>query len=353
MIKDPTSPVETAMTGLGGDGSAELQADVPQDATLPDEIPQDVALPSSEPSSKEMGVVDLTLDKGVDVRAYGKVYALDYTIQEDGCEIDLTIDYYNRRLKVLNFEGDLALICRRLDYLASKNQFDKIFIKATAEDWQGFLAHGYMLEGIILHYFGGENAYVVSRFLSRDRITSPMLLEESALIQELMERPRAQRSLELPEGYQLAVATEDDIPGLVILYSHVFESYPSPLTMPDFLLSTMRRNLVYAVIKDPDGNIVSAASADIDVKHRNAEMTDCATFSSERGKGLMRILLVRLEEELKRRGILCAYTLARATAPGMNKVFYDLTYEYCGRLINNCDISGGFEDINIWSKRLA
>ncbi len=353
MIKDPISTFGTAMEALDVEGSAQLQAEVSMDAPPADEIPQDVAPASSEPSSKEMGVVDFTLDKGVDIRAYGTVYALDYTIQEEGCEIELTVDYYNRRLKVLNFEGHLDLICRKLDYLAGKNQFDKIFIKATAADWQGFLAHGYMLEGIILHYFGGENAYVVSRFLSRDRITSPTLLEESALIQELMHRPRVSRPLDLPEGYQIALATEDDIPGLVILYSHVFESYPSPLTMPDFLLTTMRRNLVYAVIKDRDGNIVSAASADLDLKHRNAEMTDCATFPSERGKGLMRVLLVRLEDELSRRGILCAYTLARATAPGMNKVFYDLNYEYCGRLINNCDISGGFEDINIWSKRLV
>jgi len=352
MIKDPVTSFEAPMEALDVDGSATVPALTPAPASSTEEIPQDIAPGSTEPSEKEMGVVDLTLDKGVDIRAYGTVYALDYSIQEEGCEIDLTVDYYNRRLKVLNFEGDLSVICRRLDYLASKNQFDKIFIKATADEWQGFLAHGYMLEGIILHYFNGENAYVVSRFLSRDRITSPTLLEESALIQELMHRPRAARPLTLPEGYELALATEADIPGLVILYSHVFESYPSPLTMPDYLLSTMRRNLVYAVIKDPDGNIVSAASADMDQKHSNAEMTDCATFPAERGKGLMRILLVRLEEELERRGVRCAYTLARATAPGMNKVFYDLDYEYCGRLINNCDISGGFEDINIWSKKL-
>lgn len=353
MVKDPLSPLETEVSPLEGDGSANLPAEVPQDDPVADDFPQSVAQPSSEPSSKEMGVIDLTLDKGVDIRAYGKVYALDYTIQEDACEIDLTIDYYNRRLKVLNFAGDISLICRRLDYLASKNQFDKIFIKATADDWQNFLAHGYMLEGIILHYFNGENAYVVSRFLSRDRISSPSLLEESALIQDLMQRPRSERANKLPDGYTLSLATEDDIPGLVILYSHVFESYPSPLTMPDFLLSTMRRNLLYAVVKDTAGNIVAAASADIDDKHRNAEMTDCATFPAERGKGLMRVLLVRIEQELRKRDILCAYSLARANAPGMNKVFYDLHYEYCGRLINNCDISGGFEDINIWSKRLA
>jgi putative beta-lysine N-acetyltransferase len=317
------------------------------------QIPQDMAQPRCEPSDKEMGVIDLTLDKGVECRAYGKVYALDYTITEESYEIALTIDYYNRRIKVLDFQGDIAGICQRLEYLAKRNDFDKIFIKAKAEQWQAFLAHGYMLEGIILHYFNGDNAFVVSRFLSRDRISSPSLIEESELIQHLMSQPRVERDLALPEGYTLEIATEADIPGIAILYSHVFESYPSPLTMPDFLLSTMRRHVVYAVVKDPQGNIVSAASADIDERHSNAEMTDCATFATERGKRLMAILLVRLEAELVARGIACAYTMARATAPAMNKVFYNLQYEYCGRLINNCDISGGFEDINIWSKRLA
>jgi putative beta-lysine N-acetyltransferase len=327
---------------------------LPPEAARDDEpaIPMDMPASPCEPSTKEMGVVDLTLDEGVVCRAYGKVYALDYTITQDTYEISLTIDNYNRRIKVLDFSGDIAGICQRLDYLAKRNAFDKIFVKARAGEWQAFLAHGYMLEGIILHYFNGENAFVVSRFLTRDRISSPTLIEESELIQQLMARPRVEKHLQLPAGYELAVATEADIPGIAILYSHVFESYPSPLTMPDFLQSTMRRDVVYAVVKDPQGNVVSAASADIDARHRNAEMTDCATFPAERGKGLMAILLVHLEGVIRQRGITCAYTMARATAPAMNKVFYDLRYEYCGRLINNCDISGGFEDINIWSKLL-
>lgn len=325
-----------------------LEPALDAEATIPREMPP----APCEPSSKDMGVVDLTLDQGVTCRAYGTVYALDYTVRQEDLEIALTVDYYNKRLKVLDFSGDIAGICERLEYLARQNEFDKIFIKAGADEWQRFLTHGYMLEGIILHYFNGEDAYVVSRFLSRERINSPTLIEEAELIQGLMASPRAQKPLALPPGYSLSIATEEDIPQVALLYSHIFETYPAPLTMPDFLLSTMRRDVVYMVIKDAEGNVVSAASADVDRAHGNAEMTDCATFPTERGKGLMAILLSALELELRQRGIACAYTMARATAPSMNKVFYNLEYEYCGRLINNCDISGGFEDINIWSKRL-
>ncbi|MFN3431850.1 MAG: hypothetical protein ACK46X_18090, partial [Candidatus Sericytochromatia bacterium] len=71
----------------------------PRLATLPvgddGAIPQDMAQPTCEPSHKEMGVIDLTLDKGVECRAYGTVYALDYTINEATYAMALTIDYYN------------------------------------------------------------------------------------------------------------------------------------------------------------------------------------------------------------------------------------------------------------------
>lgn len=325
------------------------QLEVEGQLTIPCEMP----LLPSEPSLKDMGVVDLTLDVDVTCRAYGKVYALDYTIRQETYEIELTIDYYNRRVKVLNFAGDISGICERIDYLARENGFDKIFVKARADQWQQFLIHGYMLEGIILHYFDGEDAFVVSRFLSQARVSSPTLIEEAELIQSLMATPRNPKPLVPPPGYTISVANEEDIPAIALLYSHVFASYPAPLTMPDFLLSTMRRNVVYMIIKDPQGQVVSAASADIDARHANAEMTDCATFPAERGKGLMAMALASLEGILRERGIKCAYTMARATEAAMNKVFHNLSYDYCGRLINNCDISGGFEDINIWSKSLS
>jgi hypothetical protein len=44
--------------------------------------------------------------------------------------------------------------------------------------------------------------------------------------------------------------------------------------------------------------------------------------------------------------------MARARSFGMNMVFYQLGYEFNGRLVNNCDIHGGYEDMNIWVKDL-
>ena len=61
-------------------------------------------------------------------------------------------------------------------------------------------------------------------------------------------------------------------------------------------------------------------------------------------------ILARLESEMRQRGYLCSYTMARSRSFGMNNVFYRLGYEFQGRLVNNCDIFGDFEDMNIWVK---
>ncbi len=209
-----------------------------------------------------------------------------------------------------------------------------------------------MLEGILKYYFHGDNAYVLSKFSSVKRVTSPHLIEESDLIEGLMRGQRGYEPPPLPDGYEMVIAREEHIPGLVNLYRRVFKTYPSPLTHPDYILQTMKRHILYRAILNTKGDVVSAASAEIDDKHSNAELTDCATKHSERGKALMYHLLRTLEDDLRGRGIMTGYTLARARSGGMNRVFYRLGYEYSGRLVNNCDIYGQFEDMNIWVRRL-
>lgn len=66
----------------------------------------------------------------------------------------------------------------------------------------------------------------------------------------------------------------------------------------------------------------------------------------------MSILLAALETDLRRLNYVCAYTLARAPSYGMNAAFHSLGYEFNGRMINNCDIYGDFEDMNLWVKDL-
>jgi hypothetical protein len=37
----------------------------------------------------------------------------------------------------------------------------------------------------------------------------------------------------------------------------------------------------------------------------------------------------------------------------MNRVFFNNDYGWTGTLVNNCHISGGFEDMHVWCKSIA
>ena len=308
---------------------------------------------SLEPSEKDMGLVRFVLDKGVTTTVVGTVYGLDFEIEGDGYTVNVFFDYYNRRLKVLDYDAEnYTEMIRRLAWLAESNHFDKIFVKAGREDFQKFLSHGYMMEGVLRYYFRGQDAFVLSRFSSTKRMQNDGLIEEARLIEELIynSEPATERK-PLPDNVALVRATVENIPELVAIYRSVFETYPSPLTSADFVKSTMERNCLYTLATHND-EALAVASADISKKHSNAEMTDCATFPHARGRGLMQHILTALEDDLRDRDIMTAYTLARAGSVGMNRVFFLLGYEFSGRLVNNCDIFGQFEDMNIWVKRL-
>ncbi len=301
-----------------------------------------------------MGLTQLTLDEGIRTTAVGQLYGLDFEIDAERFRVRVFFDRYNRRLKVLDYAADdYAALTGRLRYLARENDFDKTIVHAARSDWQQFLRQGYVLEGILPAYFAGEDAYVMSRFGSAKRLEAPHLFEETAIVERLLARRDSPPAGALPSGYEMVLAGPEHIPSLVKLYRRVFRTYPSPLTHPDYVAQTMSRHVVYRAVLGPKGEIASAASADVAAKHASAELTDCATREKDRGKGLMYLLLARLEDDLRERGIRTAYTLARAPSAAMNRVFHRLGFEYTGRLLNNCDIAGRFENMNLWVKPLG
>jgi hypothetical protein len=62
--------------------------------------------------------------------------------------------------------------------------------------------------------------------------------------------------------------------------------------------------------------------------------------------------LHRMEQDMKQRGYLTSYTIARSRSVGMNITFAKLEYIYAGTLINNTNISGQIESMNVWYKHL-
>jgi putative beta-lysine N-acetyltransferase len=349
-VPDPADAGDEAQSsGAAPEGDLSPNAD----HIAPDQVVE-TAPPEWErttPSDKQMGMVQLTLDRGVKTTVIGQLYGMDFEIEGDGYNVRLFFDNYNRRLKVLDYEAvDYGAMLRRVNELADANSFDKVFVKAHESDWQKFLPYGYQMEGILKYFYRGENAFVMSKFRTVERAHNTLVVEENALIEKLMGIGADHAKRALPDGFEMFACDESHISELVELYRDVFSTYPSPLTNPDYVQQTMRRDMIYRAIRNDEGAIVSAASAEIDKKHSNAEVTDCATTHAGRGQGLMQHLVERIVDDLSDMDIMTSYTLARAASFGMNIVFMRAGFEYCGRLINNCDIYGQYEDMNIWVK---
>jgi hypothetical protein len=59
-----------------------------------------------------------------------------------------------------------------------------------------------------------------------------------------------------------------------------------------------------------------------------------------------------MENEMKKKEMKTLYTIARLESIPMNKTFMRADYSYAGTLINNTNISGGIESMNVWYKYL-
>ncbi|OFZ19746.1 MAG: putative beta-lysine N-acetyltransferase [Bdellovibrionales bacterium GWB1_55_8] len=263
------------------------------------------------------------------------------------------MDVYNQRIKISNYlVTDFTAFILKVRWITEANGFDKIICMARHEDWEEFLKFGYVLEAVLKYYHNGEDAFVVSKFRSQERLTSQNLMDEILLIEKLMSQEQSSARKPLPDGFIVRLARREDIPQLLELYKTIFESYPSPLIHQSYLETIFQKESLFAVCAQGDV-IAAAASAELYPANRAAELTDCATLSGMRGLGLMSHILAHLERTLESKKYVCAYTMARARSFGMNSVFYHLRYEFMGRLVNNCDIYGAYEDMNIWVRKLS
>ena len=113
----------------------------------------------------------------------------------------------------------------------------------------------------------------------------------------------------------------------------------------------MRSHVAYFSV-EIDGRLQALSSSEMDVDGQNTEMTDFATLPESLGQGLAALLLASMEVDSAERGIKTAYTIARAVSPGMNITFARLGYEFGGQLVNNTQISGSIESMNVWYKPL-
>jgi beta-lysine N6-acetyltransferase len=273
------------------------------------------------------------------------------TLTSPNYSIDATFDYFNKRLIIDDFSGNVENIIVEMENLISNNNFEKVLCYIRKEDLFKFISEGFILEAIIYHYFRGSHAYIVTKYPVTERRNSNKWSGEDQLVSDVKKNSKTKNPL-IPTDHIICKASTSDAEKLAQLYAFVFKIYPTPLSDSEYIKKLIKKGSIFYYIKTK-GEIVSAASADINYTSYNAELTDCATHPNHRKHGFMKVLLKQLEQDLVQNRIYHVYSIARALSYGMNSCFYQLGYTYSGRLVNNCYIFDKLEDMNVWVKDLS
>ncbi len=259
----------------------------------------------------------------------------------------------NDRVYLMKLDrADLPNIIDHIHELAMRRGYSKIFAKVPAYAEAHFKEGGYRLEAAIPNFFNGrEDGLFMACYYEPERMIDSDCKRVQTVIEKAQEEAAPPQQKEIRQGLACRLATPLDCLQMSELYRQVFESYPFPINDPEYLRQTMAENVIYAGIWQ-DEKLLAMSSAEVDKKMANAEMTDFATHPDYRGRGFANVLLQMLEDLVAETGIKTCYTIARATSFGMNITFAKNSYTFAGTLINNTQISGSLESMNIWHKQV-
>lgn len=259
----------------------------------------------------------------------------------------------NDRVYIMKLnKNDFYDVINRTDELCKKFSYSKVFAKVPDSISNELVNQGYIKEGAINHFYSGdENCSFLGKFLKSER----KHLTEESLITNILDITKSKEAIdqvpELKKHFDLRSLTEDNAKEMSELYKLVFESYPFPIFDNEYLKQTMKDNIEYAGVFYKN-KLVSIASAEKYPDYLNAEMTDFATLPEFLGNNFSVILLKHLERKLIKKKYKTLYTIARSKSAGINITFKKCGYQFSGTLINNTNISGNIESMNIWYKNL-
>lgn len=259
----------------------------------------------------------------------------------------------SNRIYVMSLDkADVPDIVYKLDELAYKKGYSKIVAKIPLCDKKIFETNGYEIEAVIPSFFNGKkDGCFICKYFSQSRKADPFKTECENVLDIIDNKTEENSVLQLKEGFCCRQAIKKDIPTMIDVYKKVFKTYPFPIHDQNFILKTMEENVVYYGIWHYN-KLVALASIEQYEKYSNAEMTDFAVRKEYRGNGLAQYLLVEMEKNFRESGMKTAYTIARAKSAGMNITFSKNGYHFAGTLINNTDISGQIESMNVWYKKI-
>lgn len=242
-------------------------------------------------------------------------------------------------------------LINNIHILAKYHNYSKIIIKASPSIASRLIEEGYCQEGKIANYhLGDKNALFLVKYLNPKRQEYDHTPVDQ-VIAKTVDMTKTKLS-ELAPPYQIRRLNEEHLPQMAKLFKQVFPSYPFPIFDATYLKKTMADNCLYLGVFHLDV-LVGISNCEIAPDHLVCEMTDFAILEQHRGHQLARHLLQTMEELLAKMNIKTVYTIARASSLAMNATFKKAGYSYGGTLINNTQISGAIESMNIYHKTLV
>lgn len=274
---------------------------------------------------------------------------------------------FNNRIYLMKLSRqDFPDIIEELDKIALRNGYSKIFAKVPALAKDKFINNDYIIEAHIPKFYNGNiDAYFMGKYFTEPRMFDNRIdeinkiLDASTLYEKEKIGEKIENKINLLYGFDYVICNKSHIYQIADIYKKVFNTYPFPIHDPEYIAKTMDENFIYFSIKKND-DIVAVSSSEVDIDYQNVEMTDFATLPEYQGKGFALYLLCKMENEMRKRDIKTAYTIARAMSYGANIIFVKMGYKYGGTLYNNTNISadnistdnvsGNFESMNVWYK---
>jgi putative beta-lysine N-acetyltransferase len=263
-------------------------------------------------------------------------------------------DRGSSRVYLMHAQRDRAdWLSGRLEAIARANRYTKIFARVPESCGSPFLDQGYAVEARVPRlYYGVEDGLFLAKYID------PLRQQDSdqQARGELLDRIAAQLAepfVAEPLGPAWAIRqlAPADAGHAASLFRLVYEAYPFPIFNEQYLMRSMRANVRYYGAFH-DLTLSSLASAELDLRNQNAELTDFATLPEHTERQLLHHLLAVMEEVVRPLGVRTCYTIIRALSAELNLAFARRGYQYAGTLHNNTNVGAGIESMNVWYKHL-
>jgi len=276
---------------------------------------------------------------------------LDKIIKIDGSV--LQHGKYNDRVYIMKINPEKSEeIIEKSEQLAKEHGYGKIFAKVPSSMGEHFQQRGFSVEASVPEFFkNGEECVFYSKYLDKDRQKDAQEEDNERNLETAFTRTLKLKDEDEEIKKEIIVAREEHAADISKLMEEVFPSYPFPVFDKDYIIETMKDNIVYYCYYDGDV-LAGVSSSEKDEYNKNAEMTDFAIKEEYRGKNLSQEFLRIMEEDLKKDNYKLLYTIARSASAGMNVTFAREGYVFSGKLVNNTNIFGDIESMNVWYKKL-